>query len=359
MRFIFSIAFFFALTSPFFSEAQGLADFAGCSGTDCSACNIVGMTNELIKWLIGITFMLFAVLCAWAGFGLVTSGGNQGELDAAKEKFTNAIIGLIIILSAWLIVDTIMRGLVGTEGREGQIRVEGTVDGWLYWTDVQCQSQTDTRFVERPAEDVNFTVSSCSDPNISAAEIMSAGCDVTPCIDVSCLTSCMNIMPGVDIGRAPGNYCVKPISTVGSIPAGIVTNPAMSPIFDPAQGGSSMVVDGAAERMQQTLAGPFMLLQQYFGQSVMINDAIAKAGTSREEQTPGSRHFYGDALDLSTNGMSDADKIRLFESAQRAGFTGFGFGTNILHVDLGDPRAWAYGNSTYGGQSVCDLGVRC
>jgi hypothetical protein len=126
----------------------------------------------------------------------------------------------------------------------------------------------------------------------------------------------------------------------------------MRPIFDPAQGGSSMVRSGAAARMQQTLAGPFARLQQNFGRKVVINDAIAKAGSSRETETTSSRHFYGDALDLSTAGMSNADKIRLFESAKRAGFTGFGFGNNILHVDLGPSRGWAYGNSTYGGRSV-------
>jgi len=53
--------------------------------------------------------------------------------------------------------------------------------------------------------------------------------------------------------------------------------------------------------------------------------------------------------------MSNADKIRLFEEAKRAGFTGFGFGKTILHVDLGAPRGWAYGNSTYGGQGVQSL----
>lgn len=62
---------------------------------------------------------------------------------------------------------------------------------------------------------------------------------------------------------------------------------------------------------------------------------------------------------LKGTGMSNADKIRLYNEAKRAGFTGFGFGNTILHVDLGPSRAWAYGNSTYGGVSVCSLGVRC
>jgi uncharacterized protein YcbK (DUF882 family) len=107
--------------------------------------------------------------------------------------------------------------------------------------------------------------------------------------------------------------------------------------------------------MQALLAGPFRCLQQGFGRSITINDGIAKAGTSRETQTPNSRHFHGDALDLSTRGMSDADQIRLFNQARQCGFRGFGFGATILHVDLGSSRGWSYNNSTYGGQSVGSL----
>jgi len=131
----------FAATPP-----HGIASLAGCSGTDCSACNVVYMANGGINWLIGITFIIFAVIMVIAGIGLVTSGGNQSALDAAKSKFTNAIIGLIIILSAWLIVDTIMRGLVGNEGK---LDNGGEMSGWLFWSQVECQTQTkDTGEVE-------------------------------------------------------------------------------------------------------------------------------------------------------------------------------------------------------------------
>ncbi len=53
--------------------------------------------------------------------------------------FLNAIIGFIIVLSAWLIIDTVMRALVGTEDRPGQLVADGTASGYLFWSDVQCQ----------------------------------------------------------------------------------------------------------------------------------------------------------------------------------------------------------------------------
>jgi hypothetical protein len=142
-----ALAFFGLFLFPSFASiasAQNLASFAGCSGTDCSACNIVDLTNGLVQWLIGFLFVLFAIIIAYAGFGLVTSGGNSHAMDEAKGRFTNAIIGLIIVLAAWLVVDTIMRGLVGRPGAEGQIPGSGEVTGWLFWSEVQCYTQATT-----------------------------------------------------------------------------------------------------------------------------------------------------------------------------------------------------------------------
>ena len=118
------------------STTGGLAQLAGCSGPDCTACNVVDMLNGFIKWLIGIMFVLCAALLTVAGVRLVTSGGNSHTLDEAKGMFTNAIIGMLIILAAWMIIDTVMRALVGNDGK---LATTGAVSGWLYWSEVQCQ----------------------------------------------------------------------------------------------------------------------------------------------------------------------------------------------------------------------------
>lgn len=150
--FIFSI---FGLATPIgFVQSAGLAQLAGCTGLDCSACNIVSMANGLITWLIGILFVVFALLLAIAGVKLVTSGGNHHALDEAKSSFMNAIIGFIIILSAWLIVDTIMRGLVGRPGEEGMIGGEAT--GWLFWSEIECSEMTETDQETVTQEEVAF-----------------------------------------------------------------------------------------------------------------------------------------------------------------------------------------------------------
>ena len=116
--------------------APGLG-FVPCSGEGCSACHFVILANTIIKWLITISFLLFAVLAVMAGFKLVTSGGNPSARSAAKSSFTNAFIGLIIIMAAWLAVDTLLRGLLGKDG----VLSDGQVSGYGPWSQVQCASQ--------------------------------------------------------------------------------------------------------------------------------------------------------------------------------------------------------------------------
>jgi hypothetical protein len=117
--------------------------FVDCQGPDCSACNLVSMANRVIDWLVGVLIVLFAVMIVIRGFGLVTSRGNPGALSEAKETLINAIIGLLIILAAWIIVDTLMRGL----------NVQGMSGGPLPWSRVQCQVQItpDVNRSESPA----------------------------------------------------------------------------------------------------------------------------------------------------------------------------------------------------------------
>lgn len=138
---------------------------------------------------------------------------------------------------------------------------------------------------------------------------------------------------------------------------GVTLNSAMNPLFS-LDGASRLTRDTAPQEMQETLSGPYAELQRIFGAPVPINDAIAKAGTTRERNTTGSQHFHGRALDLSIRGMNNAEQMRLFNSAMQAGFTSFGFGENIMHVDTrtGEPGAWTYGGlPTFGGVSTDTL----
>lgn len=126
-------------------------------------------------------------------------------------------------------------------------------------------------------------------------------------------------------------------------------------LFTPDGTQSAMCSEDCGDNMEDTLR-KHQAMEAECGFGITINDAIAKTGTSRERSTPGSQHFRGNALDLSTRGLSDDQALKMVEAGRNAGFTGFGFGRTILHVDTGPARHWNYGNSRYGGVRVSRLG---
>ena len=111
----------------FFLATATLASAAGvvpCDGPGCRACDIVILGQNLLMWFIGIMASIIALMFAWGGMQMVMSAGNTGAVSAGKEKMTNAVIGLVIILGAWLIVDTVLKVVMG-----GNIGV---------WNKVEC-----------------------------------------------------------------------------------------------------------------------------------------------------------------------------------------------------------------------------
>lgn len=94
-----------------------------CSGPDCNTCSVIQLVNNVISFLVTILSVLAVIVLVFAGFKMVTSGGNQTAWEDGKSMFGNVIIGIIIVLAAWLIVDT----LLGMLTRQGGLEFWGTV----------------------------------------------------------------------------------------------------------------------------------------------------------------------------------------------------------------------------------------
>lgn len=118
-----------------------------------------------------------------------------------------------------------------------------------------------------------------------------------------------------------------------------------NPLVGSLDGASRLTNPDAAVTMDEMLSGPFMVLQRRLGRTLVIRDAIAKAGTSRETNTPGSQHFDGTALDIDITNMNYQERLSLVKEAMQLGFRGFGFGKGTMHIDMreGDgPTVWTY-----------------
>lgn len=67
--------------------------------------------NELVGWLysfiVGIAGLAAFVALVWGGVQWMTSGGSPSKIFEAKDRISSALLGLIIILMSYLILNTI------------------------------------------------------------------------------------------------------------------------------------------------------------------------------------------------------------------------------------------------------------
>ena len=67
--------------------------------------------SEIVAWfyyfIIGVAGLSAFVMLVWGGFQYLTSAGNPASISDAKDKIKSALLGLLIILTAWLILQVI------------------------------------------------------------------------------------------------------------------------------------------------------------------------------------------------------------------------------------------------------------
>jgi len=81
-----------------------------------SWCNFLQIISNVIGLLYAIVIPIVAIMILFGGAIFITAGGKEGQIQKGKAFLTSAIIGLIIALSAGIIVGLIIRGLGVVEG---------------------------------------------------------------------------------------------------------------------------------------------------------------------------------------------------------------------------------------------------
>lgn len=115
----------FLFILPMATSAAGLVPCGGTDQAPCQTCDVVKLTNNVVRWLVLVLGTFAAIIIVYAGVRLVTSGGNQAAMEKAKDMITNVIIGYVIILAAWLAIDYALKAIID----EGAFGV---------WNEVQC-----------------------------------------------------------------------------------------------------------------------------------------------------------------------------------------------------------------------------
>jgi hypothetical protein len=70
---------------------------------------LITVINNIIKFMITIVIVFVApLMIAWSGFLMVIYQDSESGLGKAKKILTNTVVGILIALAGWMIVDAIM-----------------------------------------------------------------------------------------------------------------------------------------------------------------------------------------------------------------------------------------------------------
>ncbi len=102
---IFSSNIVFAVTGS--SNPPKCEGFVCCSGPDCNFDSFKYSIEHIIKYALNLAFVAIALMVAYAGYLYMTSGGDSGKRQEAHEMFHKVVIGILVVLLAFLIVEII------------------------------------------------------------------------------------------------------------------------------------------------------------------------------------------------------------------------------------------------------------
>jgi hypothetical protein len=71
----------------------------------CNMCHLATMGHNIVMTLIYAAFVIVAIMAITGGFRMFFSGGNPEALKTARKHIMSAIIGLLIVLLAWVVLN--------------------------------------------------------------------------------------------------------------------------------------------------------------------------------------------------------------------------------------------------------------
>jgi hypothetical protein len=130
LRYIAIFAFLFALPLAAFAQpgiTSSIVSNLSCSGVDCQLCHLMELVQITMTFMVYLGTLFAGLVFAYAGFMLVLYKGGIAQRTQAKQIAWKVLWGFLIMLAAWLIVDTIMKTVLNA--------------GFGPWNEITCVAQ--------------------------------------------------------------------------------------------------------------------------------------------------------------------------------------------------------------------------
>ena len=319
--------------------ASAQEGFVTCEGTrdnPCDFCHVISTSSNVLDFIITVAVVIVTLMILYAGMKLVTSAGNTEAKEKAKSYLTNAIIGLIIVLTSWLLIDTIMKIIVDQNVSGGDGQTFGV------WHEVDCPSQPyvqpvsgnippdtvdfetdDPEFDDYPEFDDDYVEPEPELPVQPEGEICYPGCgnDGPVCFDTVTAASTGYNYPG---GGGPSEF-IDMDASHENMGRPIICGYTLSDFNRSGtcgRGGRFVYVDPGA-------VSGFSNAASQLGNPTVNSAFRSPPCNSRVGGAARSQHMYGRAFDIA--GTNDAQILSACRAAG-AGFTQT-YSSNFVHCD--------------------------
>jgi len=74
------------------------------------------LINSALNFVMVIAALLVFMYLIWGGIEWITSGGDKGKTESARNKITSAVIGLIVVAASYAILQLTLNFLGFTGG---------------------------------------------------------------------------------------------------------------------------------------------------------------------------------------------------------------------------------------------------
>jgi hypothetical protein len=112
-----------SVASTFALASQVMADELGIEGTveipeGFFFTDAEGLVSTILRAVMLIAGLLVFAYLIWGGIEWITSGGDKGKTENARNKITAAVIGLVILAASYAIFQIVL-SLLGVQGYKG------------------------------------------------------------------------------------------------------------------------------------------------------------------------------------------------------------------------------------------------
>jgi len=79
----------------------------------CTFCDALKVASNIIDFLIEAVFVIAVLMIVYGALMMMVSAGNEQRYTHGKGAITNAVIGIVIALGSWIIVNTLLHIISG------------------------------------------------------------------------------------------------------------------------------------------------------------------------------------------------------------------------------------------------------